>query len=81
MAGQMDYIENFNDGEYEAVVAATAYAITIIDGDVSSKHKRSADLMATSVTGTKSKLEEQTNRTSFDQPIGTEAEGDEQQTG
>ncbi|XP_020578346.1 remorin-like [Phalaenopsis equestris] len=58
----MSYLENLSDGEYETVVAATAYAITSLEEEEDSfKQKKTVE----GLTRTKTKLEERTARKSF----------------
>ncbi|KAI0504793.1 hypothetical protein KFK09_015746 [Dendrobium nobile] len=76
----MNYLENLSDGEYEIVVAATAYAITTLEEEEDSlKRKKTVQRL----TRTKSKLEDKTTRTSwsFKWLSGKEAKQDEIQTG
>ncbi|KAH0436583.1 hypothetical protein IEQ34_026365 [Dendrobium chrysotoxum] len=80
--GQMNYLENLSDGEYEIVVAATAYAITTLEEEEDSlKRKKTVE----GLTRTKSKLEDKTTRTSFNWSFkwlsGKEAKQDEIKTG
>lgn len=74
-------MENFSDGEYETVVAATAYAITTLEEEVDLLKQKKA---MKGLTRTKSKEEEKTDRTSFNWSFkwlsGTEAKEDERKT-
>ncbi|KAK8968339.1 hypothetical protein KSP40_PGU010680 [Platanthera guangdongensis] len=73
-------MENANDGEYETAIAATAYAITKMEGEEDSlKQQKKVE----GLTRMKSKLEEKTASLnwSFKWLSGTEAKETEQQEG